>query len=173
MLFMNIVIQFADNFNREVKKILFKTFNYDARGNQTLGDGYKQVWDNRNRMTESWTAANALLGSFTYNERGLRVKAVRAPQPVVQVVEPNGGESLFLGGTSTISWNGQGLAGAQVKLELLADGAVAGTIAENLPGLQTSYEWPVGQTLGGMASPGSHYRVRVTAVVPLAGPSTT
>ncbi len=103
-----------------------------------------KVWDKRNRLVESRTASNALLGQYFYNERGLRVKAVRAPQPEVRVVAPNGGESLFLGATNMISWSGAGLAGALVSLELLADGAVAGTIAANLPGTRTSCEGLIG-----------------------------
>ncbi len=124
-------------------------------------------------MTESRTATNALLGSYVYNERGLRIKAERSAQSSVQVVAPNGGESLYLGALDTISWNGMGLAGASVKLELLVGGAVAGTIAENLPGTQTSFQWQVGKTLTGTVNPGSDYKVRVTAVVPPASSGTT
>ena len=112
-------------------------------------------------------ASNALLGSYVYHERGLRIKAERSGQPMVQVVVPNGGESLYLGALDTISWNGMGLAGALVKLELLVGGAVAGTIVENLPGTQTSYQWQVGKTLTGTVNPGTDYKVRVTAVVPM------
>jgi len=54
-----------------------------------------QVWDKRNCMTESRTAANLLLGRYVYNERGLRVKAERTSTPaMVQVVVPNGGERI-------------------------------------------------------------------------------
>ncbi len=141
-------------------------YGYDARGNLTQDGSFAQVWDKRNRMSESRTATNALLGSYVYNERGLRVKAERSAQSSVQVVAPNGGESLYLGALDTISWNGMGLAGALVKLELLVGGAVAGTIVENLPGTQTSYQWQVGKTLTGTVNPGTEYKVRVTAIVP-------
>jgi len=146
---------------------------YDNRGNLTAGDGLTQVWDKRNRMTESRTATNALLGRYVYNERGLRIKAERSAQSSVQVVAPNGGESLYLGALNTINWNSMGLAGALLKLELLVGGAVAGTIAENLPGTQTSFQWQVGKTLTGSVNPGSDYKVRVTAVVPPATTGTT
>ena len=147
-------------------------FNYDTRGNLTQDGSFIQVWDKRNRMTESRTATNALLGSYVYNERGLRVKAERSGQPIVQMVAPDGGESLYLGAMDTISWNGMGLVGSLVKLELLVGGAVTGTIVENLPGTQTSYQWQVGKTLTGTATPGTDYKVRVTAVVPLTSGTT-
>jgi hypothetical protein len=115
------------------------------RDNLTAEEGFDQIWDKHNRMSESRTAANALLGTYTYNERGLRIKAERSAQSSVQVVAPNGGESLYLGAMDTISWNGMGLAGALIKLDLLVGGAVAGTIAENLPGSQTCYQWQVGK----------------------------
>jgi hypothetical protein len=70
--------------------------SYDNRGNLTGGDGLTQVWDKRNRMSESRTAANALLGKYLCNERGLRVKAERSAQSMVQVVAPNGGERYKL-----------------------------------------------------------------------------
>jgi RHS repeat-associated protein len=148
-------------------------FNYDTRGNLTQDGNFVQAWDKRNRMTESRTATNALLGSYVYNERGLRVKAERSGQPIVQVVAPNGGESLYMGAMGTISWNGMGLVGSLVKLELLVGGAVAGTIAENLPGTQTSFQWQVGKTLTGTVNPGSDYKVRVTAMVPILTSGTT
>ena len=97
----------------------------------------------------------------------MKQKAERSGQPQVQVVAPNGGESLYLGAMDTISWNGMGLAGALVKLELLVGGAVAGTIVENLPGTQTSYQWQVGKTLTGTVNPGTDCKVRVMAVVPM------
>gem|GEM_PF-5582234 len=67
-------------------------YNYDGRGNLTQDQSFIQVWDKRNRMSESRTAINALLGRYVYNERGLRVKAERYAQAAVQVVAPNGGE---------------------------------------------------------------------------------
>jgi len=75
--------------------------SYDARGNLTTGDGLTQVWDKRNRISESRTATNTLLGKYLYNERGLRVKAERSAQSSVQVVAPNGGENLYLGAMDT------------------------------------------------------------------------
>ena len=128
--------------------------NYDGRGNLTQDQSFIQVWDKRNRMTESRTAINALLGSYVYNERGLRVKAVRYAQPAVQVVAPNGPESLYLGALNTVSWSGMGLAGAVLKLELLVNGEVAGTIAENLPSNPDQLPVAGGQDAERLGQPG-------------------
>ena len=152
---------------------LIESVNYDAGGKTMQPGNINNVWDKRNRMTESRTAANTLLGSYVYNERGLRVKAERHAQAMVQVVAPNGGESFYLGAMNTVNWSGMGLAGAVLKLELLVNGEVAGIIAENLPATQTSYEWQAGKMLSGWASPGSDLKVRVTAVVPPPADGTT
>jgi RHS repeat-associated protein len=148
-------------------------FSYDSRGNLTQGGGFSQVWDNRNRLTESRiTTTNFLLGCYLYNECGLRLKAERFSQPTVQVVQPNGGENLYLGDPNTITWNSTGQTGT-IKLELLINGAVAGTIAENLPATQTSYPWQVGTILNGPAvNPGSSFKVRVSSLVPTTATTT-
>jgi RHS repeat-associated protein len=141
-------------------------YSYDTRGNLTQGGGYSQAWDNRNRLSESRiTATNFLLGRYTYNEYGLRLKAERFSQPTVQVVQPNGGETLYLGDPNTITWNSTGQTG-MTKLELLINNAVAGTIAENLPATQTSYQWQVGKTLAGSGTTGTNFKVRVSSIVP-------
>jgi RHS repeat-associated protein len=138
-------------------------YSYDGRGNLTQGEGLTQVWDKRNRLTESRTATNTLLGTYIYNERGLRIKAERYGLRTVQVVSPNGGESFTLGTPQTISWSGPGLTGT-LKLELLVSNEVTGTIAENLPPGQISYEWQAGKILNGWASPGVDFKVRVSSL---------
>jgi RHS repeat-associated protein len=110
--------------------------------------------------------------------------AKRFSLPTVQMIQPNGrtnhpipqgedliclsfmkGESLYLADTNTITWNGTGLTGT-LKLELLVNGLVAGTIAENLPATQTSYPWQVGKTLTGWVNPGTNFKVRVSTNYP-------
>jgi RHS repeat-associated protein len=141
------------------------SLSYDGRGNLIQGDGLTQVWDKRNRLTESRTSTNALLGTYVYNERGLRVKAERYGLRTVQVVSPNGGESLYLGAMDTVNWNSMGVTGT-LKLELLVNGSVAGTIADGLPAGQTSYQWQVGKTLTGWVNPGADFKLRVSSIVP-------
>jgi hypothetical protein len=91
--------------------------------------------------------------------------AERSGQPAVQVVKPNGGEIFYLGALDTLGWNGMGLSG-YLKLELLVNNQVAGTIADNLPASQTSYQWQVGKTLTGWVNPGADFKLRVSAIVP-------
>jgi RHS repeat-associated protein len=146
-------------------------FSY-IRGNLTQGDGFSQAWDNRNRLSESRiTATSFLLGRYVYEEHGLRLKAERFAQPTVQVVKPNGGESLYLGALDTISWSSMGQTGT-LKLELLVNGVVDGTIAENLPATQTSYQWQVGKTLTGSGNTGTNFKVRVSSLVPTTATTT-
>jgi RHS repeat-associated protein len=141
-------------------------FSYDNRGNLTQGGGFSQVWDNRNRMSESkTTATGTLLGRYLYDERGLRLKAERFAMPTVTVLKPNTTESIYQGDTYTISWSSTGEIGT-IKLELLDNGSVVGTIAENLPAMQTSYEWQVGKLLSGTVTPGSNFKIRVSSMVP-------
>jgi RHS repeat-associated protein len=136
------------------------------------GDGYSQVWDNRNRLSESRiTATSFLLGHYVNDERGLRLKAERFSQPTVQMIQPNGGESLYQGDPLTITWSSTGQTGT-IKLELLVNDAVAGTIAENLPATQTSYPWQAGKILTGWVNPGTSYKVRVSSLVPLTATTT-
>jgi RHS repeat-associated protein len=98
--------------------------------------------------------------------------AERSAQSSVQVVAPNGGESLYLGAMDTISWSSMGLVGP-LKLELLVNGEVAGTIAENLPATQTSCQWQVGKTLTGTVNPGADYKVRISSLEPPPASGTT
>jgi hypothetical protein len=53
-----------------------------------------------------------------------------------------------------------------LKLELLVNNAVAGTIAENLPATQTSYPWQVSKILTGWVNPGNNFKVRVSTNYP-------
>lgn len=56
---------------------LTKTKRYDPAGNM-LNDGtYRHVYDARGRMIETRNASNALVGIYTINELGQRVKKIR------------------------------------------------------------------------------------------------
>jgi RHS repeat-associated protein len=83
----------------------------------------------------------------------------------IEVLKPNTTESMYQGDTYTISWSSTGEIGT-IKLELLDNGSVVGTIAENLPAMQTSYEWQVGKLLSGTVTPGSNFKIRVSSMVP-------
>nr|NIO48447.1 choice-of-anchor D domain-containing protein [Candidatus Aminicenantes bacterium] len=56
-------------------------YSYDDRGNLTSDSNYQYVWDNQNRLEEVKNVGEASLGSYLYDERGLRLKATKEPLP--------------------------------------------------------------------------------------------
>jgi hypothetical protein len=86
--------------------------------------------------------------------------------PVIRVINPNGGETLILGETTTIRWEASPPITpirSTVTILLESDGRTVGTIAEGLRGDRTSYEWRIGEYRGGRAAPGASYKIRVLA----------
>lgn len=81
----------------------------------------------------------------------------------VTLFSPNGDETWALNKNKTITWEAPGISG-NVKLTLWQNGERMGTIVNGVPSSPGSYEWPVGQYLGGSASPGTGYRIRVKGV---------
>ncbi|HWR98175.1 MAG TPA: Ser-Thr-rich GPI-anchored membrane family protein, partial [Candidatus Methanoperedens sp.] len=80
-------------------------------------------------------------------------------EPIFEVLAPNGGENWVAGTTRTITWAAVGIAGSDVKIELLKGGEVETTIADPTPN-DGNYSWsiPAGQPLGG------NYTIRVTSL---------
>jgi len=76
------------------------------------------------------------------------------------VTSPNGGETWIIGSTHTITWDYSG-PDRQLKLELLKGGGMVGTIAWNIPAGQKTYQWTVGEYIGGRALSGTDYKIRV------------
>ncbi|MCK4413467.1 MAG: hypothetical protein KAY32_07990 [Candidatus Eisenbacteria sp.] len=79
------------------------------------------------------------------------------PECVITVEEPNGEESVCVGGEFDILWTPSSCCGDQVKIELLHDGAVCATIAAATAN-DGSYPWSPAQCDG--ATDG--YAVRIT-----------
>jgi endonuclease/exonuclease/phosphatase family metal-dependent hydrolase len=82
--------------------------------------------------------------------------------PTLTLVAPNGGETFGGGTTQQIQWSYTGNAGANVKIELLKDGAVNRVIKSSTPigtGGTGSFAWTIPAT----QTPGTDYRVRVTS----------
>ncbi|MDX9803453.1 MAG: hypothetical protein RBS96_05450 [Dehalococcoidales bacterium] len=73
-------------------------------------------------------------------------------------VDPDGGESITAGTTTTIEWTGN--FADPVKIELYKAGVLDSVINKGVVGTQNSYDWlvPVGQT------PGTDYKVKVSRV---------
>lgn len=82
------------------------------------------------------------------------------------VVSPNGGESWALDSTQVITWSCRDIpAGTRVKLLLILDGSLSGTIADDLPAAQGTFSWKTGALGGGgTVAEGTGYKVRVKAI---------
>jgi hypothetical protein len=81
----------------------------------------------------------------------------------ITVVAPNGGETLTLGGSCSISWTTTGVSG-NVKIQLRRPGgAIVGVIAPGVAHDGSPYAWTVGQTNNGTADAGN-YRICVIAL---------
>ncbi|MCP4152125.1 MAG: hypothetical protein GY757_30570, partial [bacterium] len=82
--------------------------------------------------------------------------------PAIILQAPNGGESWHLDETETITWNYYGINSSEpVRLILLQNGGIVGTIAENLTLSNSSFTWTVGQLLSSTATPGNNYQIRI------------
>ncbi|HLP57239.1 MAG TPA: C25 family cysteine peptidase [Candidatus Deferrimicrobium sp.] len=79
---------------------------------------------------------------------------------VLTVVSPNGGENFSIGTTHPITWKCSHVTGT-LKITLLKDGAAVGIIADNVDAAPCSYSWTAGNYLGGTASPGVGYKVKI------------
>ncbi len=82
------------------------------------------------------------------------------PQPGIQVISPNGGETWMPGSAQMIRWNYSGDPGPAVKVILLQGGVAKATLAPEAPiGSKGSgsYSWTIPSSL----APGPDYRIRV------------
>ena len=139
-------------------------YSYDSRGNLTSNPIYNYTWDNRNRLSQITNKLSGIAeGAYAYDEKGIRLKAVRALIPELALATPNGGENWVLGTAQAITWSSKNI-GANLKLELLKHGIVLGTIIENLAPATNSYAWTAGQYSGGTAAPGSGYAIRISSM---------
>ena len=139
-------------------------YSYDSRGNLTSNPLYSYSWDNRNRLNQLTDKLSGQSeGAYAYDEKGMRLKAVRALVPELALAAPNGGENWMLQTIQNITWSSKNIA-VNFKLELLQDGVVLGTIAENLSPGSNSYAWTVGQYSGGTTVTGSGYAVQISSM---------
>jgi hypothetical protein len=78
------------------------------------------------------------------------------------VTSPNGGESWYLGETEIITWEYSGFDNEeQIRLKLVKNDSVPGTIAENIQISNGSYTWNVGEYDENMAIPDNDYKIKI------------
>ena len=84
---------------------------------------------------------------------------------ILTVVKPNGNEFLTLGQANCqIQWNAVGVT-QNIRVNLVKDGAVVGTIAASLPPGSSPFLWTAGQLADGtMVQLGAGYKVRIRAI---------
>ncbi len=92
---------------------------------------------------------------------GNGIELVRS-EPTLAIISPNGGERLNKKTFWRVSWEATGIA-VPLQMFLWRDGALIGTIAENLNPLSGAYTWRVGDTSNGSALVGDGYRIRIKA----------
>jgi hypothetical protein len=121
--------------------------------------------------TYSWTVGSYLGGTAPAGG-GYKIRAVDmngvysdysdAPFSIagLNLSSPNGGEIWEAGSTRPVTWNAVGVPG-NVKLVLFQNGVKRGNIATDLAAGAGSYSWTVGSYIGGTASAGGGYTVRV------------
>jgi len=73
-------------------------FTYDERGNLTNANGKFYLWDGFNRLQSIQNSSGELLGQYTYDDRGLRLKAL-PPLPEIHIKQ--GDINLASGDTIT------------------------------------------------------------------------
>jgi hypothetical protein len=95
-----------------------------------------------------------------FSDGPFTISTTTPPTPSLTLTSPNGGESWVQGSDQAISWtasdNTLGL-----RLVLLKDGQVLGTVRDNLGSNGGSVPWKAGEYQGGLAAPGSGYKVRL------------
>ena len=121
-------------------------------------DGYaNEEWWGLVRIRDNGTEADTVEPRAAYYRLQTLWKANS-----LTVASPNGGESLRLGRSQTISWSYAGQPGTKVKIQLLKNGSIVQTITKSVAigaNGQGSYTWTPSYRL----KPGMDYRIRITS----------
>jgi uncharacterized repeat protein (TIGR03803 family) len=124
-----------------------------------------------NSGSYKWTVGS-YIGGFTTAGTGFTVRAItmdgvlndfsNAPFTItpLNLISPNGYENWQMGSIHPISWAAPGMSN-NIKLVLIKDGVKVGNIATNIPAGAGTYNWTVGNYIGGAATVGSGYTVKV------------
>jgi Leucine-rich repeat (LRR) protein len=94
------------------------------------------------------------------SEYSLEVHATTFAPNGITLTSPNGGEIWPLGSSRTITWTSIGVS-TNIKLVLFQNGVKKGNIVTNIPIASGFYHWTVGNYIGGTATAGAGYTVRI------------
>jgi hypothetical protein len=114
--------------------------------------------DGTNNQTHIKTISGQAVGDMVNVYDRKPIYLVSPTTATLVFVDPDGGESITAGTTTTIEWTGN--FADPVKIELYKAGVLDSVINKGVVGTQNSYDWlvPVGQT------PGTDYKVKVSRV---------
>ena len=157
----------TDNISGTVDLQLFRNFSY-------VGTIASEVPSSPGSY--AWTVGN-YRGGVAANGQGYRV-LIKTPDgeyqdlsncaftigaavdPTVTVSSPNGGESLGLGSSRSVTWRSANCEG-NVNIYLDRNGSLVGTVAAGVSAAAGTHTWTVGNYQGGTAEAGSGYKIRV------------
>lgn len=165
-----------------IQGIMWETNNVSGLLKLTLWKNDAYVGVLVNKLTPSrtffvWSAGRLANGTYVAAGSGYKVKIEErgtansdlsdasftiSGSPAIIVTAPKGGETLYSGSNSNITWNAVSISG-KVRLTLWKDMVQVGIIADNLNASPGSYSWTVGNYIGGTAL-GIGYRVKVEAI---------
>jgi len=86
-----------------------------------------------------------------------------ATAQTITVISPNGGEAWAQGAPHPITWRSSGMTGS-VRIILFNGAERVGIIRDDVPVASGAIDWAAGEFQGGMALPGSSYRIRVRSL---------
>ncbi len=99
---------------------------------------------------------------FSGSSTTLNFTGTPLPPPAIAVLSPNGGEYWKPGTSYTITWAYTSNPGSSVRIELMKNGVLKGTIATSAPigsGGSGSYRWTISRS----QTSGTDYQIRVTS----------
>lgn len=104
------------------------------------------------------TVADETLASTTFTAEGDATVTANFYKATIQVIQPNGGESLKQGSVETIKWQSSNVSG-NIRIELYLKDTIYEVVAGDLDD-DGEYEWVVGSDLDA----GSSYKIRIVSV---------
>jgi len=110
----------------------------------------------RNRFFFTFLLTVHLLFSTVSGENPDTAYSTSQQAPYLRLIRPNGGEILFKGDNTTITWTSRGIESGGIILVLYFKGIKHMVLSENCPDTGR-FEWRIPEDV----SPGMNYRIRI------------